>query len=226
MAPLPGMSSSQLVPFIVLEYLPLELFDDVIMNKDIELEEAEIKFIAMEIAKALSFLHGKWILHRDVTPTNILMDQKGNLKLGDFGLARYQAAPDKPMSFNVITKYYRPPELFYGLRTYGSSVDVWSFGCILAELYLRKPIFMAATEIEMLAKIFEIRGTPNYKTTTEQFNDWPGVQDLPWYIEINKSKPTPLEHVSHLLSQSPLSSPNSSFPFHRSFQMHPSQQST
>jgi cyclin-dependent kinase 7 len=165
------------------------------MNKKLVLDEGEIKYIALEIAKALGFLHGKWIMHRDVAPTNILLDLEANLKLTDFGLARYQAAPDKPMSINVITKYYRPPELFYGLKTYASSVDVWSFGCILAELYLRKPLFMGATEIEMLGKIFEVRGTPNYKTPTEQFNDWPGVQDLPWYLEINKSKPTPLEDV-------------------------------
>ena len=83
------------------------------------------------------------------------------LKIIDFGLSRHYGSPGKLYSNNVVTRYYRPPEILFGAKHYGPSVDMWSVGCIFGELFLRTPLFPGETDIDQLAKIFTIRGTPN-----------------------------------------------------------------
>lgn len=84
----------------------------------------------------------------------------GSIRIIDFGLARYVENVRKPITEGVCTKYYRPPEILFGANLYGKSVDVWSCGCILAELFLGQPFFQGSTDINQLSKIFGIRGTP------------------------------------------------------------------
>ena len=98
---------------------------------------------------------------QDVTPGNILVSGEGILKFADFGLAKQYGSPKRQYTTGVVTRYYRPPEILYGARHYGPAVDIWSAGCILAELLLRIPLFPGTTDIDQLAKIFTIRGTPN-----------------------------------------------------------------
>ena len=91
------------------------------------------------------------------------MDLTGNLKITDFGLARYHGVVGRELTKGVVTRWYRAPEILFGAQFYGEAVDVWSLGCILAELYLRTPIFKGETDIDQLSKIFGIRGTPNVR---------------------------------------------------------------
>lgn len=118
------------------------------------------------------------VLHRDLKPQNILVDKTGQVKLADFGLARYDTIPMKGYTHEVITLWYRPPEVLLGNRKYKGEIDVWSVGCILAELVdsfhqlIGKPLFMAQTEEGQVNSIFSVLGLP----TPEE---WPELETLP-----------------------------------------------
>ena len=87
----------------------------------------------------------------------------GTCKIIDFGIARYLADAGRPMTGGVCTRWYKPPEIAFGAKHYGFTVDVWSLGCILAELYMKEPIFRGEGAIDQLSRIFGIRGTPNVR---------------------------------------------------------------
>ena len=98
------------------------------------LKEEDIKGIMLQLLTGLAEIHNNGVLHRDLAPSNILITKDGVIKIADFGLSRFIASPDKPMSKGVITKYYRPPEIFFQAEYYSFSIDIWSAGCILAEM--------------------------------------------------------------------------------------------
>ena len=112
------------------------------------------------------------MLHRDLKPQNLLINREGILKLADFGLARAFGIPVKNFTHEVVTLWYRAPDILMGSKNYSTSVDIWSVGCIFAEMVNRKPLFAGQDEREQLMKIFKIRGSPS-----EQ--DWPGFKELP-----------------------------------------------
>jgi serine/threonine protein kinase len=119
--------------------------------------------------------HTYRILHRDLKPHNLLISADGKqVKLADFGLARLSAIPNGPYTFEVVTLWYRAPELLLGANRYSTSVDVWSIGCIFAEMASGMPLFPGRSDIDQIFKIFQRRGTP----TGEM---WPGVLRLPHY---------------------------------------------
>mmetsp|Transcript_30450 Transcript_30450/g.79013 ORF Transcript_30450/g.79013 Transcript_30450/m.79013 type:complete len:355 (+) Transcript_30450:430-1494(+) len=138
-----------------------------------------------QILSGLSFCHARLVLHRDLKPQNVLIDKQGRVKLADFGLARaFQAK--KTYTHEVVTLWYRAPELLLGNQEYSASVDLWSTGCILAELSCRRPLFPGDSEIDQLFRIFRLLGTPTEAT-------WPGVTKLPDYQEsFPKWHPTPI----------------------------------
>lgn len=113
-----------------------------------------------QILEGVAYLHENGILHRDLKPDNILISFEGCIKITDFDLAR-EIDYQKPMSRGVATIYYRPPEIFFGETHYDFAVDMWSVGCILAELILREPIFKGRNEIDVLFKIEETMGSPD-----------------------------------------------------------------
>lgn len=115
------------------------------------------------------------ILHRDLKPHNLLITGDGKqVKLADFGLARLSAIPNGPYTFEVVTLWYCAPELLLGANRYSTFVDVWSIGCIFAEMATGLPLFPGRSDIDQIFKIFQRMGTP----TTEQ---WPAVTRLPHY---------------------------------------------
>lgn len=164
---------------MVLEYCITDL-EAVIRDRSILLTPAEIKCCMKMLLEGIQACHDKWVLHRDLKPSNILIGSEGNLKIADFGLARIFASPKARLTHQVITRWYRPPELLFAARSYGPSVDIWSVGCIFAELMLRFPYMPGNSDIDQLAKIFQARGTPKKE-------HWPDFDCLPAYLEFTET---------------------------------------
>ncbi|KAJ7380236.1 Cyclin-Dependent Kinase 7 [Desmophyllum pertusum] len=121
---------------LVFDFMETDL-EVVIKDTSLVLSPANIKSFTIMTLQGLEYLHMNWILHRDLKPNNLLIDEKGVLKIGDFGLARSFGSPTKIYTHQVVTRWYRSPELLFGARIYGTGVDMWAVGCILAELLLR-----------------------------------------------------------------------------------------
>ncbi|EOB15492.1 Cell division control protein 2 [Nosema bombycis CQ1] len=162
--------------YLVFEFIDMDLrqFLDKVYTSDNVLQPFVIKKMAHQLITAIYFCHSKNIFHRDLKPQNILVDSNGNLKLADFGLGRLASVPLRVYTSEVVTLWYRSPELLLGVKYYDSSVDVWSAACIIAEIILLKPLFPGDSEIDQLFKIFKILGTPNNKK-------WHNVETLPNY---------------------------------------------
>ncbi|KAG0199985.1 negative regulator of the PHO system [Mortierella sp. NVP41] len=133
-----------------------------------------IKAFMYQLLKGVAFCHDNRVLHRDLKPQNLLINRKGELKLGDFGLARAFGIPVNTFSNEVVTLWYRAPDVLLGSKTYSTSIDIWSAGCIMAEMYLGRPIFAGSNNQDELMKIFKVMGTPTEET-------WPGVSKLSEY---------------------------------------------
>ncbi|BGP55468.1 hypothetical protein JCM8202_001246 [Rhodotorula sphaerocarpa] len=127
-----------------------------------------------QLIKGVYYLHSHRILHRDLKPQNLLINKEGNLKLADFGLARAFGIPLRTYTHEIVTLWYRAPEVLLGSRHYSTGVDMWSVGCIFAEMIMRQPLFPGDSEIDEIFRIFRLLGTPNEDT-------WPGVTSLPDY---------------------------------------------
>jgi len=165
--------------FLVLEYVPHDLTG--LLDIAYRFNEIEIKCIFKQLLDALNYMHAERYVHRDIKSSNILIDQNFRLKLADFGLARSIEPPlldklhdrgnSQEFTNKVITLWYRPPELLLGATKYGTAVDIWSAGCILAELILGRPLFTGKSEMEQLQLIFDMVGTPSDRS-------WPGVKEL------------------------------------------------
>ncbi|CAB0006532.1 unnamed protein product [Nesidiocoris tenuis] len=128
--------------YLVFEYMDHDLMG-LLESGMVEFAEQHNASIMKQLLEGLNYCHKKNFLHRDIKCSNILMNNKGEVKLADFGLARLYNAEDRqrPYTNKVITLWYRPPELLLGEERYGPSIDVWSCGCILGELFLKKPLF-------------------------------------------------------------------------------------
>eukprot|EP00761_Pharyngomonas_kirbyi_P013254 gb/GECH01013281.1/.p1 GENE.gb/GECH01013281.1/~~gb/GECH01013281.1/.p1 ORF type:complete len:306 (+),score=55.91 gb/GECH01013281.1/:1-918(+) len=133
-----------------------------------------IKSYMYQMVNALYFCHSHRILHRDLKPQNLLIDRQGHIKLADFGLARAYNLPIRSYTHEVITLWYRAPEILLGSRHYSTPVDIWSIGCIFAEMIKKDPLFPGDSEIDQLHKIFRVCGTPNEEI-------WPGSTSLPHF---------------------------------------------
>ena len=160
--------------FLVFEFLDQDLKQYMDYVKTPRLDPQLVKSYAYQLTSGIAFCHSRRILHRDLKPQNILIDRDGVLKIGDFGLARAFTIPLRKYTHEVVTLWYRAPEILLGMEVYSTPVDVWSIGTIVAEMLLKTALFPGDSEIDELMKIFQALGTPN--------NDiFPGVTDLPYY---------------------------------------------
>ncbi|XP_076759133.1 cyclin-dependent kinase 2 isoform X1 [Xylocopa sonorina] len=141
------------------------------------LDQALVKSYLYQLLKAISFCHLHCILHRDLKPQNLLIDREGHIKLADFGLARTFGVPVRTYTHEIVTLWYRAPEILLGTKLYSNAVDVWSLGCIFAEMATRRALFPGDSEIDQLFRIFRTLGTPDE-------NIWPGVTQLRDYTSM------------------------------------------
>jgi len=131
-----------------------------------------IKSFTYQMVNGLEYIHSRGIMHRDLKPQNLLVSHDGVLKIADFGLARAFVPPIRPFTHEVVTLWYRPPEILLGEKTYALPVDMWGVGAILVEMVNKRPLFPGDSEIDELFKIFRVLGTPNA-------THWPEALDLP-----------------------------------------------
>ncbi|KAH1014734.1 hypothetical protein HUJ05_012571 [Dendroctonus ponderosae] len=161
---------------LVMEFLPCSLQQ---ILKNTQLSLAQIKTYSKMLLSGVRFMHKSHIMHRDIKPANLLISPKGCLKIGDFGLARlFNADPSRQYSHQVATRWYRAPELLYGSKTYTPAIDMWSVGCIIAEMINGTPLFPGESDIGQLAIVLSTLGTPTEET-------WPDLKQLPDYNKIS-----------------------------------------
>jgi cyclin-dependent kinase 7 len=174
---------------LVLEYLPGTL-EKVIKDTSRPLGLPEIKTYLRMLLEGLAHCHSRWVLHRDVKPDNLLIGPDGGLRLADFGLSRIFGSPNPRYTAQVATVWYRAPELLLGASRYGPAVDIWSAGCIFAEMMLRR-VFLASTtftDLDQLSCIIRVFGTIDEAS-------WPGVSTLLNGATFSEGHPVPLASI-------------------------------
>lgn len=159
--------------YLVFEFLDLDLKRYMDSTRK-PIEKELIRSYMKQLCEGMAYLHSHRILHRDLKPQNLLVDREGHIKLADFGLSRCFSLPTRTYTHEVVTMWYRAPELLLGTKMYCTGIDIWSLGCIMAEMLNKKALFPGDSEIDQLYKIFKILGTPNEEV-------WEGVTKLPDY---------------------------------------------
>uniref|UniRef100_A0A674E6T2 cyclin-dependent kinase n=1 Tax=Salmo trutta TaxID=8032 RepID=A0A674E6T2_SALTR len=163
------------------------------------LHSYNVRIFMFQLLRGLSYIHGRRILHRDLKPQNLLISYLGELKLADFGLARSKSIPCQTYSSEVVTLWYRPPDVLLGSTDYSTALDIWGAGCIFIEMLQGTPAFPGVADVfEQLQKIWAVVGVPTEET-------WPGVNELPnfrpeWF---QPCEPQQFRNVWKRLSQLP-----------------------
>ncbi|KAL6858939.1 hypothetical protein ACP4OV_017941 [Aristida adscensionis] len=181
----------QTVLYLVFEYMDTDLkkFIRSHRNNHEHIPSPTVKILMYQLCKGVAFVHGRGVLHRDLKPHNLLMDRKTmTLKIADLGLSRAFTIPVQKYTHEILTLWYRAPEILLGASRYSTPVDIWSVGCIFAELVTNQPLFAGDSELQQLLHIFKVLGTPNEEV-------WPGVSKLrDWHV-YPQWKPTNLSSV-------------------------------
>jgi len=160
---------------LVFEFLDQDLKKYLDTHADKGIQAFTIKSFLFQLLSGINYCHKNRVLHRDLKPQNLLINiQHGQLKLADFGLARAFGIPVRSLTHEVVTLWYRSPDVLMGSKHYSTSVDMWSIGCIFAEMVTGRPLFPGTSEKDQLLKIFVLLGTPSLAS-------WPGQAKLPQY---------------------------------------------
>ncbi|KAF8880072.1 kinase-like domain-containing protein [Infundibulicybe gibba] len=168
--------------YMVFPYMDHDLAG-LLENERVKLQPSHIKLYMKQLLEGTEYMHRNHILHRDMKAANLLISNSGSLRIADFGLARsYDVNVTRGVSDHrgrerkytncVVTRWYRPPELLLGARQYGGEVDLWGIGCVLGEMFSRRPILPGTSDLDQLEKIWQLCGTPNQHT-------WPNYDALP-----------------------------------------------
>lgn len=172
---------------LVFDFMDTDL-EVIIKDNTIILTTANIKAYTIQTLQGLEYLHLNWILHRDLKPNNLLVNAEGVLKIGDFGLAKFYGSPTRINTNQVVTRWYRSPELLFGAKQYSVGIDMWAVGCILAELLLRVPFLPGESDLDQLSRICQVFGNP-----TEE--NWPGLKSLSDFVVFKPFPAIPLKHI-------------------------------
>lgn len=168
------------VVYMIFEYADNDL-SGLLLNSQININGAQCKDLFQQLLKGMAYLHDNDILHRDVKGSNILINNRGNLKITDFGLARKMKPKvngvHNDYTNRVITLWYRPVELLLGTTNYSTEVDMWGCGCLLVELFHKTAIFQGSNELDQLEAIFKVLGTPSIERMPQLF-------EMPWFFMI------------------------------------------
>ncbi|KAM3727081.1 Cyclin-dependent kinase [Dirofilaria immitis] len=161
--------------YLIFEFVEMDLrrYIDLIAD-DETMDRTKQKFFLYQILQGICYCHQRRILHRDLKPENILVNAKDTIKLADFGLARVIGIPVRAYTQEIVTLWYRAPEILLGTKLYSMEIDIWSIGCIYAEMASKITLFMGDSEIAQIFAIFRIMSTPTEET-------WRGVSNLPHY---------------------------------------------
>ncbi|XP_026190999.1 cell division control protein 2 homolog [Cyclospora cayetanensis] len=145
---------------LVFEYLEQDLKEVLDACRPAGLEPQVVKSFLYQLLKGIAYCHQHRVLHRDLKPQNLLISRGGTLKLADFGLARAFGIPVRSYTHEVVTLWYRAPDVLMGSNTYSTPVDIWSIGCIFAEMVNGRPLFPGSNNEDQLQRIFKVLGTP------------------------------------------------------------------
>lgn len=168
-----GISLQENRLYLIFEFIMMDLrryLDQ--LPEDERLPPQTVQRFAFQMCQALCFMHQRRVLHRDLKPQNLLVDENNVIKVADFGLSRSVGIPVRIYTHEVVTLWYRAPEILLGAPRYAAAVDVWAIGCILAEIVLKQSLFRSDSEIDQLFQIFRLLGTPTEK-------QWQGVMKMP-----------------------------------------------
>ncbi|KNZ81604.1 Serine/threonine-protein kinase cdk9 [Termitomyces sp. J132] len=177
-----GTEKDPLSVYMVFPYMDHDLAG-LLENDRVKLQPSQIKLYMKQLLEGTEYMHRNNILHRDMKAANLLISNTGSLRIADFGLARAYDSnvtrvgsdgriKERKYTNCVVTRWYRPPELLLGARQYGGEVDIWGIGCVLGEMFNRRPILPGNSDLDQLEKIWQLCGTPNQHT-------WPNFDALP-----------------------------------------------
>jgi glycogen synthase kinase 3 beta len=168
----------------------------------------EVKLYIYQLFRALAYIHSQGICHRDIKPQNLLLDPStGVLKLCDFGSAKILVENEPNVSY-ICSRYYRAPELIFGATNYTTKIDVWSTGCVMAELMLGQPLFPGESGIDQLVEIIKVLGTPTrdqIRTMNPNYMEhkFPQIKPHPFNKVFRKADANAIELISCLLEYTP-----------------------
>lgn len=156
--------------YLVFEYHEFDL-SGILETKEIRLNQDHIKSWSRQLLAGVHYMHVNSIMHRDLKSSNILISKSGELKICDWGLARSYTKEMRQLTTGVVTLWYKPIELLLGCKRYSTKIDMWSVGCIIAEMFRRRGLLMGCDEASQLDIIYKTCGHPNVE-------DWPQIQDM------------------------------------------------